>query len=154
MKLIVGLGNIGEKYEKTRHNVGFMVLDRFLQDIKSVKQTVWEENKKFKSFTASYNWQPKHGELEKLVLAKPSTHMNASGIAVKLLADFYKVKPVDIWVIHDELDLPLGSMKIRFGGSSAGHRGIENIMEQLGTEKFWRFRMGIGFQSSEFRIQN
>lgn len=121
-----------------------MVVDRFLQDIASVKQSQWEEKKKFKSLIAEYTWQPKYGEAEKLTLAKPLTHMNASGIAVELLAAFYKVEPFAIWVIHDELDLPVGSMKIRKGGSSAGHKGIESIMEKLGTEKFWRFRMGIG----------
>lgn len=144
MKLIVGLGNIGEKYEKTRHNLGFMVVDRFLQDSTLASKTTWEENKKFKALTAEQIWQPKHGKEEKLLLVKPTTHMNGSGIAVSLISLFYKVKPDDIWVVHDELDLPLGSMKIRIGGSSAGHRGIENIIEQLGTEKFWRFRLGIG----------
>src|SRR5262249_33115123 len=67
-----------------------------------------------------------------------------SGMAVSLLASFYKIKPEDMWIVYDELDLPLGSMKIRFGGAAAGHHGVESIMEQLGTDKFWRFRMGIG----------
>ena len=70
--------------------------------------------------------------------------MNNSGLAVAKIAQYYKVKPEDIWIVYDELDLPLGSMKIRFGGSGAGHHGIESIMESIGTDKFWRFRMGIG----------
>ena len=72
--------------------------------------------------------------------------MNGSGSAVSLISQFYKIKPEDIWVIHDEIDLPLGGMKIRFGGASAGHKGVESIIEHLGTDKFWRFRIGIGAQ--------
>lgn len=144
MKLIVGLGNPGEKYEKTRHNLGFMVVDHFFEDITPVKKTVWETSKKFKSLVAEHTFVPKLGEKEKIILVKPLTHMNASGIAVELLCSFYNIEPFDVWVVHDELDLPVGSMKIRKGGSSAGHRGIESIIEKLGTEKFWRFRMGIG----------
>ena len=70
--------------------------------------------------------------------------MNNSGMAVSLITQFYKIKPVDVWVVHDEIDLPLGYMKIRFGGGTAGHHGVESVMESLGTDKFWRFRLGIG----------
>jgi PTH1 family peptidyl-tRNA hydrolase len=70
--------------------------------------------------------------------------MNNSGMAVRLLMDFYKIEPQDLWVVYDELDLPLGSIKIRFGGAAAGHHGVESIMEAVGTDKFWRFRLGIG----------
>jgi peptidyl-tRNA hydrolase, PTH1 family len=144
MKLIVGLGNPGEKYESTRHNLGFMVLEKFLQDLSSVKQTLWENSKKLKSDTAVIDWKSKHAaKSEKVLLVKPQTFMNSSGIAVSLVASFYKVLPEDIWVVHDELDLPLGSIKIRTGGSSAGHKGVESIITSLGTEKFWRFRLGI-----------
>jgi PTH1 family peptidyl-tRNA hydrolase len=152
MKLIVGLGNLGEKHTKTRHNLGFMVVDRFLQDCTPVKETKWEENNKFKSFLAECTYSPKTGTAEKVMLAKPTTHMNGSGIAVSLLADFYKIDPLDIWIVHDELDLPLGSMKIRNGGSAAGHHGVESIMEKLGTEKFWRFRMGIGVNKNHGEV--
>lgn len=152
MKLIVGLGNPGEKYEKTRHNLGFMVVDRFLQDITSVQNTVWEERKKFKSFTAEHVFETKYGEKEKLILAKPQTHMNESGVAVELLSSFYKIEPHDIWIVHDELDLPSGSMKIRKGGSGAGHHGVESLMEYLGTEKFWRYRLGIGVNKNHGEI--
>lgn len=145
MKLIVGLGNPGEKYEKTRHNLGFMVLDHFLRDAETVKNTVWQNKDKFKSEIAEISWNSrKEKTLEKVILAKPQTHMNNSGMAVSLLKNFYKISPSDIWVIHDELDLPLGTMKIRFGGASAGHHGVTSIMEKLGTDKFWRFRLGIG----------
>lgn len=152
MKLIVGLGNPGEKYEKTRHNLGFMVIDHFLQDIASVKKSVWEEKKKFKSLVAEHTYVTKHNEEEKLILLKPQTHMNNSGEAVEIVSSFYKIEPHDVWVVHDELDLPSGSMKIRKGGSGAGHHGIESIMASLGTEMFWRFRMGIGINKNHEEV--
>jgi len=156
MKLIVGLGNPGEKYEKTRHNLGFMIVDRFLKDFEQIKDTSWENSAKFKSDIAQIDWQPKHSKMEKVILTQPKTFMNNSGMAVKIIADFYKIAPEDIWVINDDIDLPLGAMKIRFGGASAGHRGIESIIEQLGTDKFWRFRMGIGEKRelNDSRIKN
>jgi peptidyl-tRNA hydrolase, PTH1 family len=144
MKLIVGLGNPGEKYEHTRHNFGFMVIEHLLKDLESVKNTVWSSTEKVKSDIALIDWKPKVGKGEKIILAKPKTYMNNSGMAVGLLASFYKVEPTDIWIVYDELDLPLGAMKIRFGGAAAGHHGVESIMESLGTDKFWRFRLGIG----------
>ena len=150
MKLIVGLGNPGEKYEKTRHNLGFMVVEKFLKDFKSVENTTWENSTKFKSEISQIEWQPKHGNLEKVTLVKPKTYMNNSGLAVKIIADFYKISPDHVWIVHDDIDLPLGNLKIRFGGASAGHHGVESVMEHLGTDKFWRFRMGVGVQSSKF----
>ncbi len=149
MKLIVGLGNPGEKYEKTRHNIGFMALDSFLKDFESTKDTVWTDSKKFKSDIAEIAWQrqtdgDKSHDPEKVILAKPKTYMNDSGLAVKLLIDFYKVQPEDLWILHDDVDFPAGSMRIRLGGASAGHRGIMSIIEHLGTDQFYRFRLGIG----------
>lgn len=154
MKLIAGLGNFGEKYEKTRHNLGFMVAEHFLKDFESSKNTVWENSAKFKSDIAQIEWQPKHGSLEKVILAKPKTFMNNSGMAVKLIADFFKIKPEDIWIVHDDIDLPLGSLKIRFGGGAGGHHGVESIMEHLSTDKFWRFRMGTGLQKTKGEMAN
>ncbi|MDP3987861.1 MAG: aminoacyl-tRNA hydrolase [Candidatus Levybacteria bacterium] len=153
MKLIFGLGNLGEKYEKTRHNLGFMAVERFLKDNALVEKTVWEDSKKFKSEIAQFDFSSKNFS-EKVILAKPKTYMNDSGIGVQLLSSFYKVQPSDIWVIHDDIDLTLGSMKIRFGGASAGHHGVESIMETLGTDRFWRFRLGIGANNQELRIKN
>ena len=146
MKLIVGLGNPGEKYEKTRHNLGFMVVESFLQKFEDVKNTTWDDSKKLKSDVKEIDWEPQvpSKKMERVILAKPKTFMNNSGMAVSLIANFYKIKPEDIWIINDEADLPLGSIKIRFGGASAGHKGVESVMESLGTDKFWRFRMGIG----------
>lgn len=142
MKLIVGLGNPGEKYETTRHNFGFWAVDQLLKDAASVKDTVWSPNDKLKSQIA---------KLDSTILAKPQTFMNNSGAAVSLLANFYKIEPQDICIVYDELDLPLGSMKIRFGGAAAGHHGVESIIEKLGTDKFWRMRLGIGISHSKDR---
>lgn len=154
MKLIVGLGNPGEKYERTRHNLGFMTAEHFLKDFQNTKNTLWENSSKFKSDITQIEWQPKHGSLEKVILAKPKTYMNNSGLGVKIIADFYKISPDYIWILHDDIDLPLGAMKIRFGGASAGHHGVESIIEHLGTDKFWRFRMGIGEQNQKLNIKN
>lgn len=139
MKLIVGLGNPGEKYENTRHNIGFETLDSLLKKYESLKESVWEESKKTKSLL-------KKVEICKTptLLAKPLTYMNNSGMAVSLLLQYYKIKPEDLIVINDELDLPLGKLQIRFGGGSAGHKGIESIIKAVKTDKFLRIRMGIG----------
>lgn len=144
MKLIVGLGNPGEKYEGTRHNLGFVVLDQLLKDFEPVEKTNWDASAKLKSDIVLIDWQPKEGKDERVILAKPTTYMNNSGMAVALIRDYYNIVPEDIWVVHDELDLPLGSMKIRLGGAAAGHHGVESIIAALNTDKFWRFRLGIG----------
>jgi PTH1 family peptidyl-tRNA hydrolase len=143
MKLIVGLGNPGEKYANTRHNLGFLVLDHLLKELTPSKVD-WQNSTKLKSEIFPYCFTTKDKREEKLLLAKPQTFMNNSGMAVRLLLDFYKIEPQDLWVVYDELDLPLGSTKIRFGGAAAGHHGVESIMEAIGTDKFWRFRLGIG----------
>lgn len=139
MKIIIGLGNPGEKYIGTRHNVGFETLDYLLRKYESLKESNWEENKKTKS-------QIKRIKVKQsdTLLAKPQTYMNNSGMAVSLLLSYYKVQPEDIIVIHDELDLPLGKIQIRFGGGTAGHNGLESIIGALGTDKFLRIRMGVG----------
>lgn len=144
MKLIVGLGNPGEKYENTRHNLGFMAVERFLKDFAPVNQTTWSDEKKLKSAIVLLDWQPKTGKAERVIIAKPKTFMNNSGMAVSLIAHYYNVASEDIWIAYDDLDLPTGSMKIRCGGAAAGHHGVESIMATLDTDKFWRFRMGIG----------
>lgn len=135
MKLIVGLGNPGEKYQATKHNLGFVVLDGLLQKLEPVDKTVWRKDSKSNNLIF---------KTKELILAKPQTMMNASGFAVQKLSDYYKIKPKDIWVVHDDVDLILGKFKIRLGGAAAGHRGVESIIEKLGTDKFVRFRLGIG----------
>lgn len=154
MKLIIGLGNPGEQYEHTRHNLGFMVVEQFLKDFESLKNTTWSNEEKLKSDIAIIDWQSKEGKSERVILAKPKTYMNNSGMAVSLIASFYKIDPADIWVVHDELDLPVGFLKIRLGGSGAGHHGVESIMQAVGTEKFWRFRMGIGVSRNKEEMAN
>lgn len=146
MKLIVGLGNPGKKYERTRHNLGFVVLDALLQDLTEVEKTTWKMDKKFNSQLSIINSQ--------LLLAKPQTMMNASGFAVKKLTSHFALPPSSLWVIHDDVDLPLGKMKIRLGGAAAGHHGVESIIDKLGTDQFVRFRLGIGHPKEKLKIKN
>lgn len=136
MKLIVGLGNPGEKYFNNRHNLGFMVLDELLRKLTSLSEASWKVNSKFNAQICVLG--------SDLILVKPQTFVNASGFAVKKLTDFYHIKPDDLWIIHDDLDLPLGKIKIRRGGGTAGHHGLESILEHLGNSDFVRFRLGIG----------
>lgn len=152
MKLIVGLGNPGEKHINNRHNLGFMVVDQFVRDFEPVKDTKWSEEAKVKSQVVHLDWQPESGPAEKVILAKPDTYMNNSGMAVNLLSLYYKIEPADIWIIHDELDLPFGQMKIRLGGAAAGHHGVESIIAGLNNDKFWRFRLGIGLARNKDEV--
>src|SRR5680860_779505 len=160
MKLIVGLGNPGLKHEKTRHNFGFLLIDKFLKEFSVGKTNVFKESKKFKAEIAEIEWNRKStsgkklSSVEKVILVKPVTFMNNSGLAVKTISDFYKIKASDIWVLHDDLDFLLGGLKIKQGGSSAGHRGVESIIKHLSSEKFWRFRLGIGRPKSHEKLRN
>lgn len=149
MKLIVGLGNPGKQYEKTRHNMGFMVADQFVKDFPESKNTRWNFSEKFKSDILELEWQPRHGSLEKIILAKPRTYMNNSGMAVRLITNYHKILTNDIWIVHDDVDLPIGSMKIRLGGGTAGHHGVESVLKHLDSDKFWRFRIGTGLVKSQ-----
>ncbi|MCL2140483.1 MAG: aminoacyl-tRNA hydrolase [Dehalococcoidia bacterium] len=140
MKLIVGLGNPGNQYASNRHNVGFMCVAHF------AKKRGWSfEKKEGLARTA-------HGKLngEEIVLARPQTFMNASGEAVKKLTVKYHIKPEDLMVIHDDMDLNLGIIRIRQGGSSAGHNGIESIIYEFGTANFIRLRIGVEHPSEAF----
>lgn len=132
MKLIIGLGNPGEKYTHTRHNLGFRVVEEVA---KKLEVRSWKLEKKFMAEIVV---------TVDIILAKPQTFMNNSGSAVKALVDYYKVALEDVVVIHDELDLPLGRIKVRTGGSAAGHHGVESIIAALGDDKFTRVRLGIG----------
>ncbi len=132
MFLIVGLGNPGEKYLNTRHNLGFEVLDELRRKLELGQ---WSSEDKFKAEVA------KNSEV---ILARPLTYMNMSGMAVSAIAKFFKIPQEKIIVVHDELDLLVGHMKIRHGGSDAGHHGVESIIKSLGTEDFIRVRLGIG----------
>ena len=134
MKMIVGLGNPGKKYEATRHNVGFMALD-FFGDELGVNIT----KKKEKSFIAETHYQG-----QKIILVKPQTYMNLSGESVETLKNFFKVALEDIIVIYDDLDLNLGKIRIRSSGGTGGHNGVSSIIDSLGTREFSRVRIGIG----------
>jgi len=134
MKLIVGLGNPGNRYEDTRHNVGFQIVDAL-----AAKAAVALSSTKF-------NGEFGQGSLkgEKVALLKPQTYMNCSGDSVAPAARFYKVVGDDLIVVHDELDMPLGRLQLRKGGGTGGHHGLDSIVERLGTDDFIRLRVGIG----------
>jgi PTH1 family peptidyl-tRNA hydrolase len=142
MKLIVGLGNPGNKYRDTRHNIGFAFIEVFAKSIKiDTDQTdvVFSPNAKLKSDVVETITKG-----EKLVLAEPQTFMNLSGESVSSLIDYYKAKPTDLIVIADDIDVPVGVTKIRLSGSSAGHKGIQSIIDHTETDQFVRIRIGVG----------
>lgn len=130
MKLIVGLGNPGKDYENTRHNIGFMIIDNYVGSVN------WKEK-----YNALYIEQIINGE--KIVFVKPLTYMNLSGNSVIQFVNFYKIAPGDIIVIQDDLDLPLGKVRIKNNSSSGGHNGIKSIIDRLGTNSFIRIKIGI-----------
>jgi len=131
--LIVGLGNPGEEYENTPHNLGFMVIDRLAES-----HAIRVSRKENTSFVGLGETGGKH-----VALAKPQTYMNLSGPAVKGLLERYELKPDRLIVVYDELDLPWGSLRIRLKGSAAGHNGVKSLIGSLGTNEFTRVRMGI-----------
>ena len=129
MKLIVGLGNYGTKYEKTRHNYGFFVIDEFAKR---------NNFPKFKPALFSLL-----SVKDDVILAKPQTYMNNSGKAVKAIADYYQIEPENIIIVHDDADIDIGKIKEDKNRGSAGHNGIKSIIDLLGTKNFKRLRMGI-----------
>ena len=134
MKLVVGLGNKGREYENTRHNMGFMLVDRYLE-YRNITDKFKEK------FNAIYIETTINNE--KVIFIKPMTYMNNSGIAVRAFVDFYKLNSEDILVISDDLDLDLGKFRLRRNGSSGGHNGLKSIISHLGTDNFKRLRIGI-----------
>ena len=138
MKLIVGLGNPGKQYQKTRHNVGFAVLDQLHNLLASEKISSWDLSKKFNAEISGCTIKG-----NKIILLKPMTFMNESGIAVSLVAHFYKIPARDIIVVHDDKDIPLGEIKVQTNRGAAGHNGVTSLMQHLGTEAFTRVREGI-----------
>lgn len=133
--LIVGLGNPGKEYENTPHNMG------------QIAVLLWAGEQHFPEFRfeKKFTAQVSKGVIgeQNVIAALPETFMNNSGVSVLALANFYKIPPENIWVAHDDIDIPLGNVRIAFGGSSAGHHGIESVVEKLGTADFWGFRIGI-----------
>lgn len=149
MKLIAGLGNIGEKYIWTRHNVGFMVVDKW-----AINQNIkFKENKKLQCNITKF----KRGE-EDIILIKPTTYMNLSGSAVSAVMSYYKIAVEDLLVVFDDLSIELGKIRFRPNGSDGGHNGIKSIIKSLNTSEFARLKIGIGPQppipAEEFVLQN
>lgn len=135
MILIAGLGNPGQEFERTRHNIGFLTINKFQID---TGFSDWQFEKKFNAELS----EGKFGK-EKIILVKPETFMNNSGKAIGALAKYYKIKPENVLAIHDDADLPLGTLRIVKNRGSAGHKGVESIMRSLKTQNFIRFRIGM-----------
>jgi PTH1 family peptidyl-tRNA hydrolase len=133
-KLIVGLGNPGEKYKMTRHNLGFRVIDKISENLNLPEA---KQEAKFKADISEYRINN-----EKILFAKPQTFMNKSGQAVNQISCFYKIKPENIWIIYDDMDLSLGKLKISFNKNSGGHKGVQSIIDRIGRKDFFRFRIG------------
>ncbi len=133
MKLIVGLGNPGSRYEKTRHNIGFEVIDEL-----ALRNGVKLNESKFNGLYANI-----HKNGEKAILLKPLTYMNLSGESIRPMADYYKIPVENILIIYDDLDLPVGKIRLRQKGSAGGHNGIKSTIQHLGTPEFNRIRIGI-----------
>ncbi len=166
MKMIVGLGNPGKEYEKTRHNAGFLMLDYFLKEQGIGDNFKFE--KKFNAEIAEWNMDrspmsdcvrleddkkegisasrpgSKSNETEKVLLVKPMTFMNLSGKAVKGLMDYYKIELADILIVLDDMDIPLGEIRLRKTGRSGGHNGLQSIIDEFGTDEISRVKLGIG----------
>lgn len=140
MKLIVGLGNPGDQYKNTRHNAGFIFLDSFAEK----NGLTWSHEAKFKAETT---------KIGDFILAKPQTFMNLSGEAVSALVGYYNVELSDILIIHDDVDLPISETKMQFDRGAAGHHGVINIIEHLGTQKFLRLRLGVGRPPQDSHIE-
>lgn len=132
MKAIIGLGNPGVEYAESRHNVGFVALDGLVEGLNV-------------GFRAKYQGLMAEGQIlgERVLFLKPQTYMNLSGRSVRELLNFYKLSGEDCLVLHDDLDLPLGKMRLRTQGSAGGHNGIRSIITELGTEMFWRLKIGV-----------
>ncbi|MEM6781411.1 MAG: aminoacyl-tRNA hydrolase [Pseudomonadota bacterium] len=142
MWLLVGLGNPGDKYEKNRHNIGFMIADTIASEYG------------FGSFKSKFEGEYAQGTIagQKCLLLKPMTYMNDSGISVSKLAKFYKIDTEQIIVFYDELDLPPGKLRVKKGGGAGGHNGIKSIDNHMKSKDYWRVRMGIGHPGDKNRV--
>jgi PTH1 family peptidyl-tRNA hydrolase len=133
MRVIVGLGNPGPQYAETRHNIGFMLIDLLAAGYKL-------------QFRAKFQglWTEGNVEGKRIMLLKPQTFMNLSGRSVRELTNFYKIPGEDLLIVHDDIDLSFGKIRLRAQGSAGGHNGIKSILAELGTDKFWRLKLGVG----------
>lgn len=144
IKLLVGLGNPGDKYTATRHNAGFWWIDLVAE----------QTNSQLKVDAKMFGIIGKLNPNADKWLLKPTTFMNASGRSVAAMANYYKIKPEEILVIHDELDLPAGEIKLKFGGGHGGHNGLRDIHAALGTNQYWRLRVGIDHPGNKHEVVN
>jgi PTH1 family peptidyl-tRNA hydrolase len=136
LRLIVGLGNPGREYRETRHNVGFMILDRLAARERA-------------EFRTEKSWQAEVARAGDLLLCKPLTFMNLSGQSVRPLCQFYKIEPAEVLVLLDDMALPLGKLRLRADGSAGGHNGLQSVIEHFGTPSIPRLRVGIGAAPGE-----
>lgn len=143
MHLIVGLGNPGAEYSKTRHNAGFILVERLAE----LWKTGWTNERKFAARVAKAEW---HGQ--KVLLCEPQTFMNLSGEAVGALVQYYQLPLAKILVVVDDADLPLGEIRLRPGGGTGGHHGLESVTQHLGAKEFARLRIGIGRKNEARQI--
>lgn len=143
MKLMVGLGNPGEKYAQNRHNIGFMFVDYVIGELDLLDIQLKKEHQ----FDSTLYRSTAHG----LILAKPQTFMNRSGQAVKKIMDFYKIEPNDLYVVHDDLDIPFGKFKVQQEGPKA-HNGLLSIDQALGTNQYWHVRLGVDNRDPHNRL--
>ena len=139
MKVIVGLGNPGPKYAETRHNMGFLLADLLAETCRL------DFRAKFQGLLAEGNVEGR-----KFLLLKPMTYMNLSGRSVRELVGFYKIREEDLLIVYDDMDLSLGKIRFRNHGSAGGHNGLSSVLRELGTDKFWRLRLGIGRPSADW----
>ncbi len=149
MKLITGLGNIGDKYCFTRHNAGFMAVDKLALD----NNLSFRQDSKLKCYITKFKYNN-----DDIIIIKPTTFMNLSGEAVRAVMDYYKINVEDILIVYDDIALDLGRIRFRANGSDGGHNGIKSIIKHLGTNKFDRLKIGIGPQppipSENYVLQN
>lgn len=142
MRLIVGLGNVGKLYDTTRHNAGFIFIDLLAQRFR----INFVEERKMLCHLGEHKT-----EIYRYFLSKPTTMMNESGKSVRMLANFYKIKPEEILIVHDDLDITLGKSLLQFGKGPKVHNGLTSIQNSLGTSKFWRLRVGVDSRDSDQR---
>ena len=141
-RLIVGLGNPGAKYERTRHNIGFEIIDALANSFPDVSLA---DNKRFQGITGEFRSVGGASTPDsRIVLLKPTTYMNKSGQAVRAVLDWYKLEPTAVLVIYDDMDLPTGRLRLRLSGGAGGHNGMKSIIAHLGTKEFPRLRVGVG----------
>jgi len=146
MKLFVGLGNPGKTYSNNRHNIGFLVIDEIINHFSADKQFKWINKHQSKYCFLAL-------EDTKVLLAKPQTFMNLSGNSVKLLSEYFKISNEDIIIFHDELDLPLGKIKLNFQSGHSGHNGVKSIHNSIGSN-YYRIRIGIGHPGEKKLVSN